>query len=167
MWFQSRSHDVSTIHPSACARSQLGFASEDTINDTGIMHYLHTSAPMLHAPANGGRLLPCSARRHLRSRYPAAPTVATPITNEPDTAVSPPKKVSMVSLGCPKNTVDGKRFIHNAQCAHYVSFDLLASSRLCEPYVQQDRNTWVHVVSYLGKCCIQPSNTAAAVLQQA
>lgn len=33
------------------------------------------------------------------------------IANISDVDIVTPKKVSMVSLGCPKNTVDGKRFI--------------------------------------------------------
>ena len=50
-------------------------------------------------------------RRRLDSKgSDPTPRMASQATQSADVHQISPKKVSMVSLGCPKNTVDGKRF---------------------------------------------------------
>ncbi len=50
--------------------------------------------------------------RSHRRRFCGLSASAMPdIANGADVDIVTPKKVSMVSLGCPKNTVDGERFI--------------------------------------------------------
>jgi hypothetical protein len=76
------------------------------------------SMPCIHSlPATSlsGIVSRTPLRAHGRSdrrRFCGLSATATPdIANGADVDIVAPKKVSMVSLGCPKNTVDGERFI--------------------------------------------------------
>lgn len=73
------------------------------------MRCLHTGPPALPATFDCRRPLLLHTRRQDRRGRDATPRLASQTPHSADVEHAP-KKVSMVSLGCPKNTVDGERF---------------------------------------------------------
>jgi ribosomal protein S12 methylthiotransferase len=79
---------------------------------------------MKQARAKGGARLEAAsgARAYARGRAahePAAPLAAPPALPSPSPAASTPPRVGMVSLGCPKNLVDGEVMLGRLQGAGY------------------------------------------------
>ena len=73
-------------------------------------------------------------RRLDRKGSDATPTMASQAPHSADVRQPSPKKVSMVSLGCPKNTVDGKRFTlqrHQALLLPWHSASHACAATLC------------------------------------
>ncbi|KAL3145379.1 hypothetical protein ABBQ38_001629 [Trebouxia sp. C0009 RCD-2024] len=71
------------------------------------MRCLHTGPPALPATFDCRRPLLLHTRRQDRRGRDATPRLASQTPHSADVEHAP-KKVSMVSLGCPKNTVDGE-----------------------------------------------------------
>lgn len=71
----------------------------------------HTKTSVMTASCGCRKPSLAQRRRQVNKSRDASPILAAKAPRSADLEQLSPKKVSMVSLGCPKNTVDGKRFI--------------------------------------------------------
>ena len=71
----------------------------------------HTKTSVMTASCGCRKPFLAQRRRQVNKSRDATPILAAKAPRSADLEQLSPKKVSMVSLGCPKNTVDGKRFI--------------------------------------------------------
>lgn len=75
------------------------------------MNGQHTKSLVMQTSFGCRKPFLAQRRRQVSRSRDATPILAAKAPRPADLEQPSPKKVSMVSLGCPKNTVDGKRFI--------------------------------------------------------
>lgn len=118
------------------------------------MNCQHTKTSVMKASFGCRKPFLAQRRRQVSKGRNATTVTASKTPRSADLEQLPPKKVSMVSLGCPKNTVDGKRFILQRHLLRSVTPLLLhCICVLAWPVCLVQQRAWLSVPFPLGNHC--------------